>query len=934
MRVCLVTEELANVGVFGGIGTAFRELASVLVRRHELHVAYIPVKFVRPEILHREVAHFKKSGIVLHVIDPSEHAHNHESAEGRSYAAYRFLRDCGITFDVVHFHDYRGLGYFPLMAREQGAALQGASVVMQCHGPSFWTAYANKTMFSDTDDLVVDFMERKSIEWADYVVSPSQYLKDFLTQNGFNMPCGENVRVIKNICAPIHVQPREVEKKRDLNEVIFFGRHEDRKGIEVFCRAIDAIADDLIAHNIQITFLGRLGQVKGMPSGLFVSRYASRWPMPVKFITGFDRDASLQYLSQSSRQLVVIASTEENSPYTVAETVALGKPMVCSVNGGGAELIDMDSHAHSLCIMEAEPLAASILRAIKGEAKPAKSAQTAESIEQSWFQLHEEIQMAGARRFAASPLPAEPKVVLGITHFERPEKLHEAVMSALRQTYSNLEIVVVDDCSRSRKAATALDAVESLLRRSGGKVIRRRQNGYLGAARNTIVAETESDYILFLDDDDLAFPNLVSDLVTAALHSQADITNCINLYLDVHDRDKYKFTPEIFPKKVSYFPVGGPVSVTPVRNTLGSATSLIRRSAIEAVGGYTEIHGVGHEDYEFYVRALQAGMKITVLPEPLYLYETGRPSMISSTSTMSNFHRVFHAIDFSANAQDWKDLIGVFTGQVARNHAAARGPEQASDPLMAKIFATQFGDPSQHMGLLARWADSAGASNLAIAWLDAAYSLLTSLTQPFDDGHVNHIKLNLLDQAIALLDAPSKADWIIKFLTHNPIGEALRRIRQHLENHPSAILSEQLLRALQGLTPHFLSQLVSFFSEHHRRADANEIFAEVLGREERAYIDRYDDLYKALGATTDLSGVRHYIRYGRFENRFGFENILRLKYLVDEDPESRTSDIEQLIRTFGVKFRSPAPNKLLFNFEQFGLFEKGSLFLLGREKKH
>jgi hypothetical protein len=122
--------------------------------------------------------------------------------------------------------------------------------------------------------------------------------------------------------------------------------------------------------------------------------------------------------------------------------------------------------------------------------------------------------------------------------------------------------------------------------------------------------------------------------------------------------------------------------------------------------------------------------------------------------------------------------------------------------------------------------------------------------------------------------------------------------------------------------------------EHNRRSEANRLFAELLGRDERTYIERYDDLYKAFGGTSDLSGVRHYVRYGRLEGRFGFENILRLKYLLpNENPEADTSDIEQLMKYFGVKFRGLAPKNLLFNFDQFNLLEKFSLFSQSKDKK-
>jgi glycosyltransferase involved in cell wall biosynthesis len=945
MTVCLVTEELSGIGISGGIGTAFRELANLLKAHYELHIIYVPVAKISEEAIQREIHKFRNSGVHLHIIDPCDYGYNHETAEARSYAVYRFLRDCDLKFDIVHFHDYKGLGYYPLMARSLGIMLKSASVVMQCHGPSAWTIAANKKMFSDPAELVVDFMEKKSIEWADYVVSPSKYLKDFMQQHGFKLPQGNNVRIIKNICAPVHGISHTEGNNGALNEIVFFGRHEDRKGLDIFCRAVDQVADELADRGVQVTFLGRLGEVRGEPSGLFVSKYASHWRTHVKFLTGLDRDGSLRYLAQSASQLVVIASEAENSPYTVAEAILLRKPLICSPKGGGSELIDEAFHADVLCLMEPEPLAKKILGAVREGANPVLSSQTCDAVQQDWLQLHKEIKGSSGRRSVAVETCSHPKVVLGISHYERPEKMHDAVMSALRQTYRNLEIVVVDDCSRSHAAASALDAIEGLLSRSGGRVIRRSSNGYLGAARNSIIAQTESDYIIFLDDDDLALPNLVEELVDAAVYSNADIVNCFNLYLDVRQRDVYRSRPESYPKKVSYFPVGGPISVAPVRNTLGAATALIRRSALERLGGYSEIYGVGHEDYELYVRALQEGMKIAVLPEPLYLYETGRPSMLSMTSAISNFHRVYNSISFYENGDAWKDLIGVFAGQVAKSQSRGPGLSDTPDGLISELYASQFVDPCKHMSKLAEWADRRGYPQLAIAWLDAVETYnrnnLVSYIPQGDSSSAKVIKFDLLDQALALEYAPAKVDWLVRFVSEYPDGEVLRRIRSHLESCGSGEMRSRLSANLCALMPSllnqsstkssFLSQLVSFFAENNLHSEANVVFNDLLIREERAYIERYDDLYKVFGTKSDLSGVRHYLQYGRFEERFGFEHIWRLSYLVvNREDELGLSEIEKVMKNFGVKFRATAPKGSLLSNEDFSVLEKVLGFLQGR----
>lgn len=57
------------------------------------------------------------------------------------------------------------------------------------------------------------------------------------------------------------------------------------------------------------------------------------------------------------------------------------------------------------------------------------------------------------------------------------------------------------------------------------------------------------------------------------------------------------------------------------RNVLTHGSVMIRRSVLEALGGYHHVKGA--EDYDLWKRALQAGYQFAVVPEPLYLWSYG-----------------------------------------------------------------------------------------------------------------------------------------------------------------------------------------------------------------------------------------------------------------------------------------------------------------------
>lgn len=95
---------------------------------------------------------------------------------------------------------------------------------------------------------------------------------------------------------------------------------------------------------------------------------------------------------------------------------------------------------------------------------------------------------------------SDPLVSVVIPTYGRPEFLREAIESVERQTYRNVEVVVVDDHS-PEPVEQLLDDVSF---RSDGRLrfIRHEENQGASAARNTGIEAADGSFIAFLDDDD------------------------------------------------------------------------------------------------------------------------------------------------------------------------------------------------------------------------------------------------------------------------------------------------------------------------------------------------------------------------------------------------------------------------------------------------
>lgn len=118
------------------------------------------------------------------------------------------------------------------------------------------------------------------------------------------------------------------------------------------------------------------------------------------------------------------------------------------------------------------------------------------------------------------------------------EYINEAVYSCLRQTYENLEIIIIDDGS-NEECAKELDLLKELDSRV---IVQHKNNEGVSAARNTGIQKSKGDYVLFLDADDSFEPNALEILITM-LDKNSDIDVIIfSLSRDYFDK-KIPITP-------------------------------------------------------------------------------------------------------------------------------------------------------------------------------------------------------------------------------------------------------------------------------------------------------------------------------------------------------------------------------------------------------
>lgn len=105
--------------------------------------------------------------------------------------------------------------------------------------------------------------------------------------------------------------------------------------------------------------------------------------------------------------------------------------------------------------------------------------------------------------------------------------LDRCIESIISQTYTNLEIILVDDGSTDDSGIKC----EEYSKIDKRIIVIHRENGGLSAARNTGIDTASGEYITFIDSDDWIEPNFVEALLKIAKEYFADVVQCSFNYL-------------------------------------------------------------------------------------------------------------------------------------------------------------------------------------------------------------------------------------------------------------------------------------------------------------------------------------------------------------------------------------------------------------------
>ncbi len=277
-RSCIITEEYSGLNKSGGIGACAHGLYLMLINSGHAVDVLITDLSCNSNALNsaqgslRDTNFFFLSEVAkkdLAVYPPIDEI-------SKSYCVYRFL--CKNTYDVVHFNEWLGSGFYCAMARRQG--LFAPFLVTHLHGGSEWVRRDN-AYSPELEDFEREAIERSQIENSDLVISPSDYLLSYYESQGVKLPRRKKLNWFLPQWAVLPKNGKSLETRcvapQTISELIYFGRHERRKGFELFVGAVALLPMSL---QPDLTFIGRFDRVGREFSGSHVFRklagYAGR----------------------------------------------------------------------------------------------------------------------------------------------------------------------------------------------------------------------------------------------------------------------------------------------------------------------------------------------------------------------------------------------------------------------------------------------------------------------------------------------------------------------------------------------------------------------------------------------------------------------------------------------------------------------------------
>jgi glycosyltransferase involved in cell wall biosynthesis len=210
--------------------------------------------------------------------------------------------------------------------------------------------------------------------------------------------------------------------------------------------------------------------------------------------------------------------------------------------------------------------------------------------------------------------PGGPRVSVVIPTYNRAAIVVRAIESVLRQTFRDLELIVVDDCSADGTADAVAQIGDPRV-----QYVRLAKNGGQWHAENIGIARARGEWVAFVDSDDEWLPHKLEKQLARVDQEPDPRVSAVYCRAQVHDQDGLR------PVREGLAPEGDvTASLLAGGQTMTPTVYMVKRSALLEVGGFDESLA-GAQDWDLWLRLALAAHRFAVVQEPLVIYHIDNP---------------------------------------------------------------------------------------------------------------------------------------------------------------------------------------------------------------------------------------------------------------------------------------------------------------------
>lgn len=611
LRICIAAEQITGPVRNGGIGTTYAALALLLADAgFDVTVLYLRGQLSEVETIEHWISYYAARAVTLVPVPDYAAAANLVTNADRwlrgPYNMMRYLIDH--PMDVVHVSEWRGSGYLCQLAKRQGIAFADTLFVVKTSSPWLWNRLYGAHPLDKADDLVKIHAERRSVELADVVIGGSLHLLRWMVSQGYAVPRGRafvqpNVVTFSALEPLIKLRALPHGQRTPIDEFVFFGRLESRKGLFVFCQAIRRLIRKGVQLPPKITFMGKPGSRMASHPELdtpdYIRETSQDWPTQVQILSNFQQYDAIAYLLGGSR-LAVMPSIIENSSLAIYEAAICAIPTVATNVGGNAELIQAADHAAVLCEPHPVSLGDKLEEALAwGGMVPTPSFDNDANLE-DWRRFHRQLRGPLRRQLLAANAPAVaqdalPAISVLIYFTGDAAALAATLVSLAGSAVLPGEVLVGVDAASNADSDVALALLEKY-----GFADAQVVDAFdldAGLAFNRMAVQATGQYLLFVWEGACLRPDALGRLASIARATGAEVLNYLFRVIEAAETGPGELCGQIIVGVADSF----------YRTTAQELPLLVDCASFQRLGGFTGDYRVLGYDHEFVAKAQLAG---------------------------------------------------------------------------------------------------------------------------------------------------------------------------------------------------------------------------------------------------------------------------------------------------------------------------------------